>query len=148
MKTIYTFLSGLLLLNASCITVYHTPGKYEDDVYYSSKNRKVEAPSASSGVQTTTSVPSQEGVTRPESKEAPVAAPTTTEQYMDDKGNTYITNNYNDHFNSDDYYDYEYAARLRRFHNPYSGYGYYDGYYTNSYWYSYNPFQWGVSIYM
>ena len=37
---------------------------------------------------------------------------------------------------------------MRRFYNPVSNYGYYDNYYTNSYWYSGNPSQWGMSVYM
>ncbi|HQF28052.1 MAG TPA: hypothetical protein PLD36_05495, partial [Bacteroidia bacterium] len=45
-----------------------------------------------------------------------------TEQYSDGKGNTYVTNNY---YDDDDYYDYAYSARLRRFHHPY-GWNYYD----------------------
>ena len=76
----------------------------------------------------------------------------TSEEYYDENGNTYVTNNYysgdNYDFEMDDYYDYSYSARLRRFYNPCYGYGYYSTYYTNSYWYSYNPFQWGVSIYL
>lgn len=40
---------------------------------------------------------------------------------------------------SDDYShyndDYEYASRIRRFHNPIDNCGYYDTYYTNSYYY-------------
>lgn len=50
-------------------------------------------------------------------------------------------------FNYDDYYDYEYATRLRRFNNPINGLGYYDNYYTNSYWYNQNPYNYGVSVY-
>jgi hypothetical protein len=50
-------------------------------------------------------------------------------------------------FNYDDYYDNQYASRIRRFHNPCNGVGYYDSYYTNSYFYNYNPYQYGVSIY-
>ena len=61
----------------------------------------------------------------------------------DDSGNTYVTNNY---YNND-YYDYAYSARLRRFHHNYN-YGYYDNYYTNSYWYDYNPYSYGQSIYL
>jgi uncharacterized membrane protein YgcG len=37
---------------------------------------------------------------------------------------------------------------VRRFYNPVSDYGYYDNYYTNTYWYSGNPAQWGMSVYM
>src|ERR1051326_4367607 len=51
-------------------------------------------------------------------------------------------------FNYDDYYDYEYATRMKRFYHPVEDYGYYDNYYTNSYWYSGVPAQWGMSVYM
>jgi hypothetical protein len=64
----------------------------------------------------------------------------------DKEGNTYITNNY--YYDPDDYYDYAYTARLRRFYRPYYGWGYFDSYYTNLYWYDYDPASWGVSIYM
>ena len=72
-------------------------------------------------------------------------SPSSTTRTSDGSGNTYITNNY---YNSDDYYDYAYSARLRRFYTPVYGYGYYDPFYTNSYWYDYNPVSWGVSIYL
>ncbi|MCX6256890.1 MAG: hypothetical protein NTW49_03185 [Bacteroidia bacterium] len=71
-----------------------------------------------------------------------------TEQYQDSSGNTYITNNYYGDYNPDDYYNYEYTARLRRFHDPYIGCGYYDNYYTNLYWYTYDPWDWGCSLYL
>lgn len=51
-------------------------------------------------------------------------------------------------FRYDDYYDYEYAARLRRFHSPYYNSGYYDPFYTNTYWYTGNPYHWGLSVYL
>lgn len=50
-------------------------------------------------------------------------------------------------YNKDDYYDYQYASRLRRFNNNVPGLGYYDNYYTNSYWYNNNPNMYGTSIY-
>ena len=50
-------------------------------------------------------------------------------------------------FSYDDYYDNQYASRLKRFHEPMYGVGYYDSYYTNSYFYNNNPYQYGVSIY-
>lgn len=63
--------------------------------------------------------------------------------YRDDQGNTYITNNY---YYDDDYYDYSYSARIRRFYHPvYSSY--WHDYYTNYYWYTYDPVLFGVSIY-
>ena len=70
-----------------------------------------------------------------------------TETYYDENGNaTYITNN-NYYFDENSYYDYEYTARLRRFYGHDYGWGYYDPYFTNQYWYNYNPACWGVSIY-
>lgn len=50
-------------------------------------------------------------------------------------------------YNQDDYYDYQYASRVRRFGQPVNGLGYYDNYYTNSYWYNHNPASYGTSIY-
>jgi hypothetical protein len=50
-------------------------------------------------------------------------------------------------YNKDDYYDNQYASRIRRFHNYTPGISYYDNYYTNSYWYDQNPYHYGVSIY-
>jgi hypothetical protein len=58
--------------------------------------------------------------------------------------NTYITNNY---YNNDDYNDYYYTSRLRRYYRPTYGYGYWDNYYTNYYYYDNNPFNWGNNIY-
>ena len=39
------------------------------------------------------------------------------------------------------------TSRLRRFHGPHFGFSYYNNYYTNSFWYSHNPYNCGVSIY-
>jgi hypothetical protein len=69
--------------------------------------------------------------------------PTQSEQYVDENGNTYITNNY---YGMDDY-DYFYASRINRFHRPIHGFGFYDPFYTNMYWYNYDPFFFGTSIY-
>ncbi|MBU2652050.1 MAG: hypothetical protein KKA81_14065 [Bacteroidetes bacterium] len=51
-------------------------------------------------------------------------------------------------FEMDDYYDYSYSSRIRRFHDPNAGLGYYDNYYTNNYYYNYDPYAYGTSIYM
>lgn len=66
---------------------------------------------------------------------------TESDSYTDPNGNTIINNYYGD------YYDYSYAARIRRFHQPYGFNSYYHDYYTNMYWYNYDPFYWGTSIY-
>ena len=66
-----------------------------------------------------------------------------SEQYVDDEGNTYITNNYY----YDDYYDFSYSSRIRRFDDDWD-FPYYSSFYTSSYWYTYNPWDWSVSIYL
>lgn len=55
--------------------------------------------------------------------------------------------NYAD-YNEDDYYDYAYSARLRRFYHPFTYSDYYADYYTNLYWYTHDPLYWGTSIYL
>ena len=60
--------------------------------------------------------------------------------YRDD-GARVVVNNYYDN------YDYYYSSRINRFHRSYSAFDYYAPVYTDAYWYSYQPFTWGVSIY-
>lgn len=50
--------------------------------------------------------------------------------------------------NNEDYYNYDYDANLRRYDQDWGDWGYYDDVYTNSYWYSGNPYQYGASINM
>ncbi len=38
--------------------------------------------------------------------------------------------------NTDDYYDYSYSARIRRFNDPNNSWAYYDPYFTNYYWFN------------
>lgn len=67
----------------------------------------------------------------------------------EDHSNDSLKNNYiyNDYQTLDNYYDYSYSARIRRFHHPIYRMGYYGGLYTNYYWYSQNPYHCGISIY-
>lgn len=51
-------------------------------------------------------------------------------------------------FDEDDYYDYAYSARIRRFYGPVIYSDYYADYYTNMYWYTHDPLYWGTSIYL
>jgi len=39
-------------------------------------------------------------------------------------------------------------VRIKRFHRPVYGFGYYDDFYTNLYWYDYDPWVWGTSVYL
>lgn len=58
-----------------------------------------------------------------------------------------VENNY--YYGDGDYiYDYYYASRIRRFHKPYVSYSYYNSYYTDCYWYTYEPSFRGMSIYL
>ncbi len=52
-----------------------------------------------------------------------------------------IVNNYYDN------YDYYYSSRINRFHRSYTAFNYYAPVYTDAYWYNYQPFSWGISIY-
>jgi len=83
--------------------------------------------------------------------------PTYTEQYQitnTEDGQTYITNNYYNDNNEEQYvfqgddYDYYYSSRIRRFHRPYHGFGYFNNCYTDRFYYDYDPFFWGTPIYM
>ena len=69
-------------------------------------------------------------------------------------GSEYDTTNVNDtvyseteNFSTDDYYDFSFSSRIKRFHNPLFYSGYYGNFYTDYYWYHDDPFFWGSSIY-
>lgn len=44
-------------------------------------------------------------------------------------------------------YDYYYASRINRFHRSYATFSYYAPVFTDTYWYSYQPYTWGMTIY-
>lgn len=52
-----------------------------------------------------------------------------------------VVNNYYDN------YDYYYASRINRFHRSYTHFDYYAPVFTDAYWYTYDPYSWGISIY-
>jgi hypothetical protein len=60
-------------------------------------------------------------------------------EYSNDYPGT-IVNNYYD-------YDYFYASRINRFHRSFSTFNYYAPLFTDSYWYNYQPYSMGLSIY-
>jgi hypothetical protein len=59
----------------------------------------------------------------------------------DGPGQQVVVNNY--HYQS----GYDYASRIRRFHNTYVTFDFYSPLFTETYWYRYTPYTWGVSIY-
>jgi hypothetical protein len=171
MKNIVKILAVSVLFLSACKSTYQTRSMY-DDVYYSKKDATVATTATQPDAKTISSenystsndksennaVTNNENTQNSNATEAQVAEDTTStssysnekpnystsETYYDENGNpTEVNNNYF----YDDYYDYAYSARLRRFYNPYDGFGYYDNYYTNYYWYTNNPWDWGVSIY-
>jgi hypothetical protein len=52
-----------------------------------------------------------------------------------------VINNYYDD------YDYYYSSRINRFHRSYAAFDYYSPVFTETYWYNYQPYSWGTSIY-
>ncbi|MFT4543737.1 MAG: hypothetical protein ACI9EQ_000186, partial [Bacteroidia bacterium] len=66
-----------------------------------------------------------------------------SDKYVDENGNN-VANNYYDDYDQDQD-DFAYSSRIRRFHRN-NTWGYYDPWYTNMYYYNYDPFFWGTSI--
>ena len=112
------------------------------DIYESPTVEEVEVDSNSplDGYSTVDDYYPEEGYTAPSNSNQPYS-----EQYVDENGNN-ITNNYYGDYYEDN--DYAYASRIRRFHRFNNGWGYYDPWYTNMYYYNYDPFFWGTSIYV
>ncbi len=164
MKTTFSLIISCMLFLSSCSTSRTTSqtSSPQDDVYYSSKDK-----STKQVVQETYQNTQKD--TRPapvvdenqysgsgdrKSDDTPVdensytnsqtnANDTQNQDSYSSGGSTYITNNY-----YDDSYDYNYSSRIRRFHSHCYNWSYYDDYYTNMYWYDYNPYSWGTSIYI
>jgi hypothetical protein len=60
--------------------------------------------------------------------------------FRNDDAGIVINNYYDD-------YDYYYSSRINRFHRSYSAFDYYSPVFTDTYWYNYQPYSWGASIY-
>lgn len=151
MKTIrFQYILPVLALITSCSSTYYPGSSQVDDVYYSPRNN----PAPAVGASAPASAPSPNAYSSEPSNYNP--SPSTQSEDLsqdfnyssgqtDEQGSSTITNNY---YNQDDYYDYAYSARIRRFYDPVIGAGFYDPFYTNMYWYDYNPIHWGSSIYL
>lgn len=131
MKNLVVLSSLVLVLLSSCTS--QKVGTYTDDVYANPKQDRIEDARIAAAEK-------QQKETRDKAYNDSLAAI----QKAKDDANPY----YKDRdFKYDDYYDYEYATRIKRFDNQIYGLSYYDNYYTNSYWYSNNPYNYGVSVY-
>ena len=69
------------------------------------------------------------------------------EIYQTQDTDTITDNYYSEYDVTDDYYDYSFSSRIRRFHRPMYYSNYYGGLYTDYYWYNNDPFYCGTSIY-
>lgn len=128
MKTVKAIaLLSAVVVFASCSNRLSTKTYYDDDVYFSSKDLRNYTPPV-------------------------LATPADTDSYAPVNRNSNVANAAPDYQNGqrvmDDYYDNQYASRIRRFYYPSNGWGYYDPWYTNSYWYDYNPYNFGTSVYV
>lgn len=140
MKTIFLLSASCLLVLSACST--YKPGAIEpDDRYFSLADARKEQRQ----LKKLKEEPAEEVQRSPELSNY--------KQYRDDSpadeqpaqngNNTVINNNYD----MDDYYDYMYASRIRRFHRSFPFNSYYDPFYTNLFWYNNDPFFFGTSIY-
>ncbi|MGC6470063.1 MAG: hypothetical protein ACON4E_02190 [Flavobacteriales bacterium] len=121
MRSVFPLLIVLVLAFSSCITIETSSSGFKDEIYYSASTYTEKAIEEESVIQN-------------------------EENYNTTDESTEV-DEYSDEYSSDDYYDYQYSTRLRRFHGPSFGFGYYNNYFTNSFWYSNNPYHCGVSIY-
>ncbi|PID88764.1 MAG: hypothetical protein CSB02_01045, partial [Bacteroidia bacterium] len=149
MKTLMSIISLAAFITLSgCTTAY--VAAYEDDVYSYQPQYREAAPVVASSTD--------------KDRNYTVSSTQNDRDSRDDRDFSDQQNYYNDKdfgayaeddivydestYYEDEPYDYSYSARIKRFHNPIDGCGYYDSYYTNRYWYDYDPFSWGSSIYI
>jgi hypothetical protein len=140
MKTVL-FSSALSLIILSSCSSYRPASVEPDDRYFSLSDARKEQRQLKKlreeSAQNTNPEPELSNYKR-------IQDATPDEQSAADPGNAAVINNY---YEMDDYYDYMYASRLRRFHRPFGGFSYYNPFYTNMYWYNYDPLFFGTSIY-
>ncbi|HQK36660.1 MAG TPA: hypothetical protein PLC81_03415, partial [Bacteroidales bacterium] len=173
MRTPLSIMLIMTAVLTACSAGFQTTGTVTDDIYYSPKDRAVVASAPVPASTAQVSQPDREnnaGENQTMSdyeryrlaKEQQLYASDTTaasgqqeyyssreegENYQsdyvpDDRNKSVVINNYYDY----DPYDYYYTSRIRRFHSSYYwGWGYYDPFFTDLYWYTYNPWDWGIS---
>ncbi len=127
----------------ACTSARFAAKQNTDDVYYSPSD------DAYSENQTPPSTP-PEDYTSTEQNSTPTPENYKQSENTNNSGGNVTNNYYGDYndYNPDDYYDYAYSSRIKRFHNPVYSCSYYDPWYTNVYWYDYNPVYYGSSIYL
>lgn len=161
MKTLFlsALVSGLLLSFTACTSQRQLTVEPDDRYYNSSDLRKerkqlkkieqdadYQQIARTNGGNLNNDLPSE---SNPNAEEAGRRFGSQNNDFNSGGGNgTTIINNYNtNNFEVDDYYDYMFASRIRRFHRNPHRWGYYDPFFTNMFWYNPNPFFFGNSIY-
>jgi hypothetical protein len=144
MKTIIhlPLIALLALFITSCNSYRYTTNiNQQDDIYFSPKEARKNP--------TQKKVPAEQNISGSAQNQQYSQDDLFDEGAVTEESGSVVNNYYGDvYYDSDDYYDYAYSARIRRFHNPSMGLGFYDPFYTNMYFYNYDPFFWGSSIYM
>jgi hypothetical protein len=111
----------------SCTSTNKTANIY-DDVYYTPKSNQSQLSSNESGV-IFSGTSDQEQFSQSSTPKSSIIE-NENEEYLPatDQGNEYYYAE-----EEDEYYDYDYASRLNRFHGANTGFGYYDPFYTGMY---------------
>ena len=129
MKTaLHLVIAGSLFLLGSCSGGYKLANTApNDDVYASGKTK-----------QTPTESYTPQEQTNPNVTDNSDRAGQYSDKRVDEEGDTYVTNNYYGDSYDEDYY---YSRRIRRWYDPYYGFGYYSNVYANPYYW------WGPTYY-
>jgi len=139
-------LLALLSFFAAC----QSPGTvfyYEEDAYFTEADARAEMRRRAQAASQETSVEEFDRRYQ-ESRSAEPAAAQDNGFQRDEYGNIIISNDFDRQpVAMDEYHDYTYSARVRRFGQQSGSWNYYDPFHTNHYWYSQNPGNWGMSIY-
>jgi len=162
MKTFVKLSILIPLFLTACSGTYQTT-RVHDDIYFSPSNAEKMAENAPENNVTAIEItPSNESqpagidndsfsenkITYQENSDNQqyeyIEEPIESDSYYDENGNLVINNYYMDSYSQDFYYE----SRIRRFHRNWAHFGYYDPFFTNMYWYNYNPYYIGSSIYM
>ena len=151
MKTTANILLALgIVLSACNANKQLAKANNDDDIYYSSKDAPAKPKRQEYNPDPNAGAVNNQGSATKADDYTPANNTQQDNSANRNSGDTYVTNNntYTSSYSDDDYYDYAYAARIRRFNSPYyNTWSYYDPYYTNMYYYNYNPYYFGTSIY-
>lgn len=147
MKAKITSLLLTTLLVSGCSTGFFVSSGY-DDIYYSPEDEPIvvvtrKTPVASDNYYQAIDNYETEGILL--ESEIPVYD-TIQGEYFEKGDEGVVVNNYYTGSVSDPY-DYNYSRRMRLFHSPFAGVGYYSSFYDPFYW-DYDPFYWGSGFYM